>query len=269
MNPPTDVVVTAPDGCALSVGVTGAGPVVVLLHPGGPDRHSLDPLARRLRHRFTVVQPDIRGYGASRWPDPAGHTWDQYTHDLFTVLDHLDADRVVVAGAGLGSTIGLRAAARHPARIAGVAAIGIEDIEDDEAKAAEARLLEEFARTARREGLHAAWAPILPDLPPVVSVMVADAIPRSDLDSVVAAAAIGADRAFGHVDDLGAVDVPALVFPGTDWRHPRPLAERAAQVMARATLADTAIDDTLHTPEDLADAIAPELVTFAVAAHNT
>ncbi|MEU6081770.1 alpha/beta fold hydrolase [Streptomyces sp. NPDC047108] len=55
----------------------GEGPVVVLLHAGGPDRWSLLPLARRLRDRFTVLLPDIRGYGTPVCADPSRHTWQQ------------------------------------------------------------------------------------------------------------------------------------------------------------------------------------------------
>lgn len=265
MTDPAELTVLGPDGCPLTVTVAGTGPLIVLLHAGGPDRHSLDALARHLRPRFTVAQPDIRGYGGSRCPDPARHTWAQYTEDLIAVLDCLRIDRAVVAGTGLGSTIALRSALGHADRLAGVAAIGVEDIEDDAAKEAERVFLDEFADRGRREGLPAAWAPILTDLPPVVGAMVADAIPRSDVDSIVAAAAIGHDRAFARVEDLAGIDCPALVFAGTDWRHPRWLAERAVEVMPRARLALAAIDASLRDADDLAGAVAPELLAFATA----
>src|SRR5688572_6626762 len=56
----------------------GEKPVLVLLHGGGPDHHSLLPLARRLADRYAVVLPDIRGYGRSVCADPTRHTWAQY-----------------------------------------------------------------------------------------------------------------------------------------------------------------------------------------------
>jgi 3-oxoadipate enol-lactonase len=84
----------------------------VLLHGGGPDRWSLRPLARMLAQEFTVVLPDIGGYGQSACLDPARHSWGQYTDDLLALLDHLGVQRAVVGGSGLGSTIAMRAAVR-------------------------------------------------------------------------------------------------------------------------------------------------------------
>ena len=260
----SDLTYAGADGCVLYASALGSGPPVVLLHGGGPDRWSLLPLARLLCERFTVVLPDIRGYGQSVCADPSRHTWQQYTDDVFSLLDHLGIERTVVGGTGLGSTIALRAAVDRPDRIAGVVPIGVEDIEDDEAKAAEIEFLDAFAERAESAGLHAAWAPIVPDLPPVVGAMVRDAIPRSDRASIVAAAAIGHDRSFVDVEQLAAVAAPTLVIPGTDWRHPRWLAERAAEVIPDATLASVAISSDLHTADDLAQTVAPPILDFLV-----
>ena len=73
---------------------------------------------------------------------------------------------------------------------------------------------------------------------------------------------IGHDRSFRSVDDLAAVTAPTLIFAGTDRRHPRRLAEQAATIMPRATLAATEVDATPRTPQDLADAFLPELLEF-------
>jgi pimeloyl-ACP methyl ester carboxylesterase len=102
------------DGCALFASVLRHGPAVVLLHGGGPDRWSLRPLARMLAQEFTVVLPDIRGYGQSVCLDPARHTWGQYTDDLLALLDHLGVQRAVIGGSGLGSTVAMRAAVAYP-----------------------------------------------------------------------------------------------------------------------------------------------------------
>ncbi|KPM51557.1 alpha/beta hydrolase [Frankia sp. CcI49] len=259
--------VTTPDGCDLHVDVGGSGPPVVLLHAGGPDRHSLDPIARGLSGRYTVVQPDIRGYGASVCRDPARHTWDQYVHDVLTVLAAVPAagahgDVPAVIGVGIGATIALRLAIAHPDRPAAVVAIGVEDIEDDEAKAAEIRLLDEFAGRVRSDGLAAGWEPLLRGLSPLANAMVREAIGRADPDSVAAAAAIGHDRSFRSVDELSAVRVPTLLFPGGDWRHPDHVVHAAARIMPAAVLAGRALDDSLTTPVDLAAAVLPEIETF-------
>ncbi|MFF8036167.1 alpha/beta fold hydrolase [Streptomyces sp. NPDC016626] len=112
-----DFVYRGSDGCRLHATALGQGPGLVLLHGGGPDRYSLLPLARRLADGFTVVLPDIRGYGRSVCTDPDRHTWAQYAEDVGTLLDHLGLRRAALGGTGLGGTITLRAAAAHPERI--------------------------------------------------------------------------------------------------------------------------------------------------------
>jgi pimeloyl-ACP methyl ester carboxylesterase len=140
-----DFVYRGSDGCRLHATALGQGPGLVLLHGGGPDRYSLLPLARRLADGFTVVLPDIRGYGRSVCTDPDRHTWAQYAEDVGTLLDHLGLRRAALGGTGLGGTITLRAAAALPGRIRAAVVISMEDIEDDAAKQAETEMLEAFA----------------------------------------------------------------------------------------------------------------------------
>ncbi|WP_067474814.1 alpha/beta fold hydrolase [Actinomadura hibisca] len=259
----TPLTLTAGDGLPLAADVLGSGPPLVLLHAGGPDRHSLRPLARRLVDLATVILPDIRGYGASPCADPARHTWDRYTRDVLDVLDALGHPRAVLAGAGLGSTIALRAALRHPDRVRAAVLLGVEDIEEDTAaKEAEIAYLDAFAARIDDGGLEAAWAPILERFPPVVGAMVRDAIPRSDPASVRAAAAIAHDRSFASVAELSGVRAPVLVFPGTDARHPTELAERCVRTMPHARLAPVAVSAALRDEEDFAAAVAPDVRDF-------
>ncbi|WP_017596698.1 alpha/beta fold hydrolase [Nocardiopsis potens] len=252
----------AADGCTLHATVTGEGQALVLMHAGGPDRESMLPLAERLADRFMVVLPDLRGYGRSVCKDPARHTWDQYVEDVIGLLDHIGVSSAVLAGAGLGSTITLRTAAAYPNRVRAAVLIGVEDIEDDEAKEAEIRFLDAFAARVEADGIEAGWEPILAGFPPVVGAMVRDAIPRSDPASIVAAASIGHDRSFRSVGELAAITVPTLVFPGTDPRHPTALAEEAAGSLPNGRLAAVSIGDDLRTAADLARATAPAIREF-------
>ncbi|WP_216916717.1 alpha/beta fold hydrolase [Nocardia noduli] len=246
----------------VDVAADPTAPLLVLLHAGGPDHHSLIPLAVRLADRGRVVLPDLRGYGASVCRDPAAHTWARYTDDLIALLDYMDAESAVLIGAGLGSTIALRAAAAYPDRVAGAVLIGVEDIEDDQAKAAEIEFMDAFAERVAAEGIHAGWEPILAQFPPVVGAMVRDAIARSDPASIVAAAAIGRDRSFAAVDELAVITAPVLVFPGTDPRHPTALARQVAGTVTDGRVAPVQISGDLHTAEDLAAALAPAIATF-------
>ncbi|UUV28698.1 hypothetical protein NQK81_28445 [Amycolatopsis roodepoortensis] len=85
----------------------------------------------------------------------------------------------------------------------------------------------------------------------MIGALAQDAIPRSDPASVAAAAAIGSDRSFYSVDELAAITVPTLNFPGMDERHPTALAEEAANITPDGHLAP------LSMPTGLRDAGGP------------
>lgn len=250
------------DGWPLHATRVGSGPLLVLLHGGGPDHRSLLPLARRLSDSRTVVLPDVRGYGRSVCPDPVLHTWTQYADDVTALLDHLDAPHTALGGTGLGSTITLRTAIAHPSRLSAAILISVEDIEDDQAKEVETAMMDEFATKVRTEGIEVAWEPFMKMLSPFIQNLVREAIPRSDPASIAAAAAIGRDRAFRSVLELAAVTAPTLVFPGIDERHPTALAEELVRVLPDGRLAAQALSSDLRTADDLADAVAPAIRQF-------
>ena len=255
------------DGWPLHAAITGdKDPVVVLLHGGGPDHRMFVPLARRLADVCTVALPDIRGYGRSVCADPPRHTWAQYAEDVIALLDHLGVQRAIVGGAGLGTTITLRAAVAYPERIQAAILISVEDIEDDEKKKkAEIEFMDAFAERVRTEGIEAAWAPILPQLAPIIGTLVREAIPRSDPASIAAAAAIGRDRSFRSVDELSMIAAPTLIIPGMDDRHPRALAEALARTLPNGRLAQASLSEDLETAEDLGRAFAPAIRDFVAA----
>lgn len=237
---------------------------LVLLHGGGPDHQMFVPLARELVDLQTVVLPDVRGYGRSICRDPARHTWSQYAGDVISLLDHLGAPRAIVGGAGLGTTIALRTAVAYPGRVHAMVLISVEDIEDDEKKAAEIAFMDAFAERARNEGIEAAWAPILPELAPLIGTLVRDAIPRSDPASIAAAAAIGRDRSFRSIDELAVIAAPALVFAGMDERHPAKLAEDLANLLSQGQLAPVRLSGDVRDAEGFARAFAPAIRRFLI-----
>ena len=258
------------DGCPLFawstealVGIAAAQrPLLVLMHGGGPDHRSLIPLAGLLSEDAAVILPDVRGYGRSRCSDPKRHTWQQYANDVASLLDHVNVRSAVIGGAGLGTTISLRLATAYPERIAGLVLISVEDIEDDEAKAAEVAFMDAFAERVRTRGVEAGWQPILPNLSPIIGTMVREAMADADAASLAAAAAIGHDRAFRSIEELLAVDAPTLLFAGADWRHPAVLARALSQLLARGRLGKAAMSDELQTTDDFARAFAPEIRAF-------
>ena len=108
----------------------------------------------------------------------------------------MGASPAVVGGAGLGSTIALRTAVAYPDSVHALVLVSVEDIEDEAAKKAEVAFMEDFASRVRNFGIEEGWKTILSDLSPVIESMVRDAIPRSNPESIAAAAPIGYDRSF-------------------------------------------------------------------------
>ncbi|MFW0154157.1 alpha/beta fold hydrolase (plasmid) [Mycobacterium sp. smrl_JER01] len=250
------------DGWPLMGEVVGRGELIIMLHGGGPDHYSMRPLADRLAGRYRVALPDIRGYGASRCPDPTLHRWDQYVSDVIAIIHALDDTCAHLVGAGLGGTIVLRTCLQHPRIARSAVVISAEAIEDDADKAADTDLMDRFAERARSRGLQAAWELFIPDLQPLIANLVAEAIPRADAHSAAAAASIGHDRAFATVEDLRRIDTATLVIAGDDIRHPECLAHSLATVLPQGVLAEVSMSRQFVDAEDMAHAFGPAIENF-------
>lgn len=119
---------------ALSVGqvpcrVGGEGPPVLLLH-GYPETHVMwHAVAGGLAERFTVVAPDLRGYGDSPKPVP-DHTGAPYAFrdmaaDQAALMTALGFDRFAVAGHDRGARVTHRLLLDHPERVSRAVLIDI------------------------------------------------------------------------------------------------------------------------------------------------
>ncbi|MEH0828788.1 MULTISPECIES: alpha/beta fold hydrolase [unclassified Micromonospora] len=99
----------------------GSGPPVVLLH-GHPRTHATwHRVAPLLADRFTVICPDLRGYGGSSkppgGPDHAGYAKRAMAADVVGLLDALGHDRAAVVGHDRGCYVAMRTALDHPGRV--------------------------------------------------------------------------------------------------------------------------------------------------------
>jgi haloacetate dehalogenase len=106
---------------ALRVRHGGAGPPVLLLH-GHPRTHATwHRVAPLLAERFTVVCPDLRGYGRSTVPpDEPGHAQASkraMARDAVALMAALGHERFAVAGHDRGALAALRTALDHPDRV--------------------------------------------------------------------------------------------------------------------------------------------------------
>lgn len=96
------------DGVGIDYDVAGSGPAVVLLH-GFPDSRRLwrGQVPALLEAGFTVITPDLRGYGASDKPEGI----DAYNllflaSDVSAVLDDAGIERAHVVGHDWGAALG-------------------------------------------------------------------------------------------------------------------------------------------------------------------
>lgn len=115
---PLDVTV---DGVTLRGRIGGDGPPLLLLH-GHPQTHVIwHRLATALAERFTVVAPDLRGYGDSGKPagDPDHGNYSKRTMaaDQVALMRELGFERFRVCAHDRGARVAHRLAMDHPARV--------------------------------------------------------------------------------------------------------------------------------------------------------
>jgi haloacetate dehalogenase len=107
----------------------GSGPPLLLLH-GYPETHVMwHKIATRLARRFTVVCPDLRGYGDSSKP-PAGADHGAYAKramaaDMAEVMAKLGFERFQVVGHDRGARVVHRLCLDHEKRIDRAAVLDI------------------------------------------------------------------------------------------------------------------------------------------------
>src|SRR2546430_8773755 len=94
---------------------------LLLLH-GYPQTHVMwHKIAPRLAEDFTVVAPDLRGYGDSSKPEdgPDHYNYSKRTmaQDLVEVMDKLGYQEFFVAGHDRGGRVAHRMALDHPQRV--------------------------------------------------------------------------------------------------------------------------------------------------------
>jgi len=98
---------------------SGDGPPVMLLHGHPRTSATWHRVAPMLRDRgFSVICPDLRGYGGSVGPDPtddhSAHSKRAVASDMLAVAHHLGHETFALAGHDRGSYVAFRLALEHP-----------------------------------------------------------------------------------------------------------------------------------------------------------
>jgi pimeloyl-ACP methyl ester carboxylesterase len=114
------------DGVELAVLVTGSGPPVLLLH-GFPDRADLwRHQIEDLKSDFTVIAPDLRGFGDSDKPDEVdAYRMRRSVEDLLGILDALDIDSTHVVGHDWGAGVAWSLTYAAPERVERLAVLSV------------------------------------------------------------------------------------------------------------------------------------------------
>lgn len=116
-------------GAEIYLRTGGEGPPLLLLH-GYPQTHAVwHAVAPTLAQRFTLVIPDLRGYGESKGPAPDAMHFNYskrtMAQDMVEVMTALGHERFLLAGHDRGARVAYRLALDHPQRVERLAVIDI------------------------------------------------------------------------------------------------------------------------------------------------
>ena len=110
----------AANGTEIFVRSAGAGDPVLLIHGFPQTGDCWHKIAPALAEQFTVIIPDLRGYGASGKPAPgadhAAHSKREMARDLVALMAALGHERFAVVGHDRGARVGFRLCMDHPER---------------------------------------------------------------------------------------------------------------------------------------------------------
>ncbi|SHF34248.1 alpha/beta fold hydrolase [Acidocella aminolytica] len=117
------------DGLAIRAAAGGEGPPLLLLH-GHPQTHvTWRKVAPALARHFTVIAPDLRGYGDSSKPEGGEHhvaySKREMAKDQVAVMRALGFERFAVVGHDRGGRVAHRMALDHPNAVERIAVIDI------------------------------------------------------------------------------------------------------------------------------------------------
>ncbi len=116
-------------GAEINVAIGGSGPPLLLLHGNPLTLVSWHKIAPSLARHFTIVAPDLRGYGDSSKPeggdDHAAYTFRAMAEDNLEVMRALGFERFGVAGHDRGARVAFRLALDHPGAVERMAALDI------------------------------------------------------------------------------------------------------------------------------------------------
>ena len=248
MAVPEQLTVTAPGEVRLATEQAGAGTPIVLLHGLTSTRRYVTMGSRALeRSGHRAVAYDARGHGHSMpAPTPDAYTYKLLAQDLAAVLDQLDIERAVLAGASMGAQTVLRFALEHPDRVLALGLITPAFDPDTHGDGDAYASWDRLARGLREGGVEGFVAAYDLDAVPerfreTVATVLRQRLAAHDHPLAVADAlqAVPRSRPFEHWEELRSIGVPTVVIASRDEAdptHPLAVGERYAAAIPDARL---------------------------------
>ncbi len=249
---PRELSVAAGDGVALAGELGGPWPApappLVLLHGLTSTRRYVVMGSRALeRAGHTVIAYDARGHGRSTGAAaPELYDYGRLADDLGRVLDQLEVERAVLAGASMGAHTAIRLALERPGRVAGLALITPAFEPSSYREAARIAAWDALARGLREGGVDGFIAAY--DLGAVaepwrgqVELAIRQRMAYHEHLEAVADALEGVPRsaAFEDLEQLEAIAIPTVVVASRDEPdpgHPLAVAELYARLIPGSRL---------------------------------
>ena len=199
--------------------VQGHGPAMMLVH-GYPLSGELFAKNRSvLARRYTVVTPDLRGFGNSTTPDTKGGV-QLYAKDMLAVMDHLHIQKAIIGGMSMGGPVVLEMYREAPQRFRGMVLI--------DTTAAPANDVEKgewpgFGKQARDKGVASMIPVLMPQMlttktrmsDPALVAFVGGIVKKGSVNAAVG----GGDTLANRPDSRPTfknIKVPVLIVVGSD-----------------------------------------------------
>jgi pimeloyl-ACP methyl ester carboxylesterase len=245
------------DGVVLAFQDDGNGTPVVLLHGLTATRRYVVMGSKALeRGGHRVIAYDARGHGSSSpAPEATAYGYPQLAGDLEAVLDALELERAVLAGASMGAHTLLWLALHRSDRVGGLVVITPAfdpETNDDPDRLAHWDALADGLRDGGVEGFLAAYG--VPKVPEAwretVVKVIRQRLALHEHPEAVADAlrVVPRSHPFERISDLGAISVPVAVVASADEadaEHPQAVGEAYAAAIPGAELIT---DEPGHSP---------------------